>query len=137
MSDFPAKNRKAVSPSPSRKRRGQRNFLAGQAAEVAVAREYEAAGMSVAHRRWKGKSGEVDLIVRNGDEVVLVEVKKSRNFASASERLQPPQIARLLRAGEEFIGGEPAGALTPMRFDVALVDEQGRIQILENALSAF
>ena len=36
----------------------------------------------------------------------------------------------------EFVGGEPAGQLTEMRFDVALVDGQGRIEIIENALAA-
>ena len=92
--------------------------------------------MHVAKRRWRGRSGEVDLVVRNGDEVIFVEVKKSRDFERASEQLRPRQIQRLMRAGEEFVGGEPAGALTPMRFDVALMDDMGRIQILENALCA-
>ena len=36
----------------------------------------------------------------------------------------------------EFIGGEPAGQLTPVRFDLALVDGAGRIEILENAFAA-
>ncbi|WP_054002969.1 YraN family protein [Shimia sp. SK013] len=106
------------------------------AAEAAVARAYEAAGMVILRRRWRGRGGEIDLIVRNGAEIIFVEVKKSRDFARASEQLRPRQMARLMRAGEEFVGGEPAGLLTPMRFDVALMDDQGRIQILENALCA-
>ncbi|WP_093322833.1 YraN family protein [Shimia haliotis] len=126
----------AQTPLPSRQRRGQRNYLAGQAAEASVARHYEAAGMTVAQRRWRGKAGEIDLVMRNGNEMVFVEVKKSRNFASASGQLQPRQMARLMRAAEEFVGQEPGGALTPMRFDVALMDDLGRIHILENALWA-
>ncbi|MGR3714921.1 MAG: YraN family protein [Shimia sp.] len=122
--------------STQKQQRGQRNALAGMAAEDAVARHYEMAGMDVDHRRWRGRSGEIDLIVRNGDEIIFVEVKKSRDFARASESLRPRQMQRLMRAGEEFVGSEPAGSLTPMRFDVALVDDVGRIQILENALQA-
>lgn len=136
MCDLIAEDVGEAGPLPSRQRRGHRNFLSGMAAEAAVARTYEAAGMVVVQRRWRGRSGEVDLIVRNGAEIIFVEVKKSRDFARASEQLQPRQMSRLMRAGEEFVGGEPTGLLTPMRFDVALMDDRGRIQILENALQA-
>ena len=112
------------------------NYHAGQAAEANVAREYERQGMHVVHQRWRGRSGEIDLIMRRGDEVIFVEVKKSRSFHRAALRLQPGQIARLLSAGEEFLGGEPRGLLTDARFDVALVDVTGAVKIIENALMA-
>jgi putative endonuclease len=113
---------------------GRSNYLAGQAAEDAVLRHYEALGLTLAQARWRGKAGEVDLILRDGDELVFVEVKHSRNFDSATARLLPKQVARLMRAAEEFAGGEPKGLLTEMRFDVALVNGQGAVHILENAL---
>ena len=112
----------------------QTNFHAGQAAEANVAREYERQGMRVAHQRWRGRSGEIDLILRRNDEVIFVEVKKSRSFHRAALRLQPRQMARLLAAGEEFLGGEPRGLLTDARFDVALVNDSGAVEIIENAL---
>lgn len=113
---------------------GRRNYLAGQAAEDAVLRHYEAQGLTLAKARWRGKAGEVDLILRDGDALVFVEVKHSHSFDSAAARLLPKQIERLRRAAEEFAGGEPKGLLTEMRFDVALVNEQGAVHILENAL---
>ena len=117
-----------------REQTGRSNFLAGQAAEEAVLRHYEARGLTLAKARWRGKAGEVDLILRDGDEVVFVDVKHSRSFDSAAARLLPKQVERLMRAAEEFAGGEPKGLLTEMRFDVALVNEQGAVHILENAL---
>ena len=42
-------------------------------------------------------------------------------------------MRRIYRSAEEFIGGEPKGALTDVRFDVALVDQTGDLRILENA----
>jgi len=117
-----------------REETGRSNYLAGQAAEEAVLRHYAARGLTLAKARWRGKAGEVDLILRDGDEVVFVEVKHSRSFDSAAARLLPKQIERLMRAAEEFAGGEPKGLLTEMRFDVALVNEQGAVHILENAL---
>ncbi|SMP29178.1 YraN family protein [Shimia sagamensis] len=113
---------------------GRSNYLAGQAAEDMVLRHYEAKGLSLAKARWRGKAGEVDLILRDGDELVFVEVKHSRSFDSAVVRLLPKQVQRLMKAAEEFAGGEPKGLLTEMRFDVALVNGQGEVHILENAL---
>ena len=39
-------------------------------------------------------------------------------------------------AATEFLAGEPKGQLTDVRFDVALVDDKGRIEVLENAFAA-
>jgi putative endonuclease len=81
-------------------------------------------------------AGEIDLILREDDRVIFVEVKKSRDFARAAESLSYWQMQRILGAAEEFVAGEPKGLLTEMRFDVALVDAVGRIEILENACLA-
>lgn len=115
---------------------GKIGYLAGLAAEDAVVRTYVRAGLQLAHQRWRGQGGEVDLIFRDGAEVVFVEVKTSRTFARAAARLQPRQMARLMSAAEEFLGDEPKGLLTQMRFDVALVDGTGAVHILENALQS-
>jgi putative endonuclease len=113
---------------------GRSNYLAGQAAEDMVLRHYEARGLVLAKARWRGKAGEVDLILRDGEDLVFVEVKHSRSFDDAAARLLPQQVQRLRRAAEEFAGGEPNGLLTEMRCDVALVNGQGEVHILENAL---
>ncbi len=108
--------------------------MAGQAAEESVARFYEAAGGKILQQRWRGQAGEIDLIVSADDEIVFVEVKKSRDFARAAAALRPAQMARLRGAGEEYLGRLPNGLLTNARFDVALVDVHGAVKILENAL---
>lgn len=107
---------------------------AGLAAEAAVAARYLAAGREVLARRWRGRGGELDLVVRDGAELVFVEVKCSRSFARAAERLSPRQASRLFAAAAEFLAGVPGGQAVPVRFDVALVDGLGRIAVMENAL---
>lgn len=107
---------------------------AGLAAEAAVAGHYLRRGLDIVAERWRGTGGELDLVARDGAELVFIEVKKSRSFARAAERVTPRQAARLFDAAAEFVAGEPAGQDTPMRFDVALVDGLGRIEVLENAL---
>lgn len=108
---------------------------AGAAAEDVVCRHYEARGLTLAHRRWRCKTGEIDLVLRDGEVVVFVEVKLAATHAKAAEKLGPQQIARLFNAVEVFLGGEPAGALSEIRFDVALVDAGGAVEIRENAFS--
>ncbi len=120
----------------TRRMQGRTEYHAGLAAEERIAQDYERRGFAVERRRWRGAGGEIDLIVRDGDAVIFIEVKKSRDFARAAERLSPRQMARLCQSAEEFLAGEPRGLLTDMRFDVALVDGQGRHHILENAFGA-
>ncbi len=119
-----------------RRDRGLRAYLSGEAAEARVAQDYERRGCSVARRRWRGKGGEIDLIVRQGADVIFVEVKSARDFATAADRLGARQMARLYTAASEFLEGEPAGQLTGARFDVALVDRRGAFEIVENAFGA-
>ncbi|SMY06026.1 YraN family protein [Flavimaricola marinus] len=115
------------------KHRGTTHHYAGLAAEDIVSRDYACRGGKVVHRRWRGSGGEIDLIARDGDQVIFIEVKKSRTFGQAAHRLSRRQMDRICSAATEFLGGEPRGQLTDIRFDLALVDGQGAVQIIENA----
>lgn len=115
---------------------GKISYLSGLAAEEAVARHYARGGLAVAARRWRGEGGEIDLIARDGASIVFIEVKAARTHSEAVQRVTPLQSRRIMAAAEEFVGTEPAGTLTPMRFDVALVDALGRIDVIENAFAA-
>ncbi len=112
---------------------GKTAYHAGLSAEEIVALDYARRGRPVTHRRWRGDSGEIDLIAREGDCVVFIEVKKSSNFDRAATHLNRRQMDRLCVAATEFLAGEPRGQLTDMRFDLALVDGHGAMRIIENA----
>lgn len=122
--------------SSARARKGRRAYHAGCAAEDQVARLYDRAGRPICARRWRGMGGEIDLIARDGSEVIFIEVKQSRTHAEAAEHLTQRQIARICASASEFLAGEPLGQNTDVRFDVALVDAAGQIEILENAFAA-
>lgn len=115
---------------------GAVSYHAGKCAEDQVAQLYQKSGQIVVARRWRGVSGEIDVIARDGNEVIFIEVKKSRTHAEAAEHLGRRQMDRICLTATEFVGGEPGGQDTPMRFDVALVDAAGRIEILQNAFAA-
>lgn len=105
----------------------------GALAEDAVARLLVRAGATVLARRWRGTAGEIDLVCRIGSCVVFVEVKSARHHAEAAGRLDRRQMDRICRTACEFCAKLPSGQATEMRFDVALVDGMGRVELLENA----
>lgn len=119
--------------SAGRRTRGQVAALSGAMAEEGVARLLEGRGMTVLARRWRGPSGEIDLICLSGDCLVFVEVKQAATHAEAALRLGRPQQARILRAALDYCEATGRPALSEMRFDAALVDRQGQIELVESA----
>ncbi|NBD29689.1 MAG: hypothetical protein GVY31_06585 [Alphaproteobacteria bacterium] len=116
--------------------KGLTAFHAGQAAEHCVARHYERRGYVSEARRWRCPSGEVDLIARDGGRTVFIEVKKARDHAAAAARIAPAQARRIMAAALDYLDATGRGADSEMRFDVALVDGTGRVEIVENAFMA-
>ena len=133
IATLPAGQPMPVWAGGARQQRGRTAYHTGLAAEESVARDYGRRGRTVAARRWRGLSGEIDLVVRDGEGFVFVEVKQARTFDLAAERLSRRQMDRICLAAQEFVGTQPRGSLTDMRFDLALVDGQGRVQVIENA----
>jgi putative endonuclease len=119
----------------SRSARGRANYHAGHAAEGSVARHYEDRGIAICALNWRGITGEIDLIGRQGDAVIFVEVKQSRSHDLAASHVSRTQIGRIFATVDEFLAGEPKGLLTDVRIDLALVDGQGRIEVVENAFA--
>ncbi|MGR3434843.1 MAG: YraN family protein [Shimia sp.] len=117
--------------------RSRINDAAGRAAEAQALAHYIQSGYALRDHRWRGQGGELDLVLEAPDApggIVVVEVKASKTHAAAAQRLQARQMARIWAATEEYLGTCPDGQLTDIRFDVALVDATGRVDVVENAL---
>lgn len=123
--------------SKARRDMGRCGHYAGAAAEMRVAQDYERRGFPIARHRWRGQGGEIDLIAKDGDGLVFIEVKQSRSFARAAERLSHRQMQRLQSAAEEYLGSQPKGSLTDVRFDVALINGHGEMRVIENAFGGW
>lgn len=121
----------------ARQDRGRRAFLSGAAAERIVERQYQARGVQLLETRWRGQSGEIDMILQDGPAVVFCEVKKARDFDTAMSRLRLPQIQRIHGAAAEYLANVPDGQLAQVRFDLAVVDETGQSEIHDNAFGHF
>ena len=116
-----------------RQLQGMISYRVGHLAEDAVARLYQGLGYRLEARCWRGVCGEIDLVFRHGGGWGFVEVKSSKTWARAAESLSRRQIGRVQNAALEFMAQAPKYRSTDMRFDVALVDGMGQIDVIENA----
>lgn len=62
------------------------------------------AGLDILDRNWRCSMGEVDLVARDGDETVFVEVKTRTSVAYGHplEAVTPAKLARLYRLAREW-----------------------------------
>ncbi|MFD0859666.1 YraN family protein [Roseovarius aquimarinus] len=124
-------------PAPARRDRGRRAYNSGLAAEERAVALYRAAGLRLLETRWRGKSGEIDLILDDGGEIVFAEVKQARSHDGAIASLGVAQMRRIHAAASEYLAHCPKGQLSDIRFDLAVVDQAGRCDILEGFFSHF
>jgi putative endonuclease len=107
----------------------------GRRAEDLAAAFLAAKGLTVVERNFRAKSGEIDLVARDGDEVVFVEVRAraSRDFGGAAASVDAGKRRRLVRAARVWLAAR--GWDGPCRFDVVAVDG-GRLEHLPAAFEA-
>lgn len=89
-------------------------------------------GLVLVQRNFRRKGGEVDLIMRERDTLVFIEVRKrsDRRFGGAAASVTPHKQARLILAAQLFLQRfrEPPAC----RFDVVAIDD-GRVDWLIDA----
>jgi putative endonuclease len=78
------------------------NRLLGDRGERAAARHLKRHGMRVLLRGYRTKQGEIDLIARDGNTLVFVEVK-SRRYGVPAEAVTPEKQRRLTMAALHFL----------------------------------
>jgi len=117
------------------RRGGRGGYLSGLSAEEQAARVYERRGAVILERRHRSEAGEIDLIVREGEILVFVEVKKRRSRATAADSITERQWRRLGLAASRYmlVESDKTGPVRGCRFDAALVGGDGGIEIIENA----
>ncbi|WAZ24382.1 YraN family protein [Streptomyces cinnabarinus] len=101
----------------------------GKYGERLAARRLAEAGMTVLERNWRcGRTGEIDIVARDGDALVVVEVKTRRAdcFEHPMAAVTPEKAERLRDLAERWIqthGGAPPGGV---RIDVIGILLPGR-----------
>lgn len=95
----------------------------GRNAEAAAERYLKRRGFQPLFKNYRSGHHEIDLVMRDGDYLVFIEVKarKSDRYGSPAEAVTPEKQRRLIAAAQGFLLREncPDSAV---RFDVVEVD---------------
>lgn len=108
------------------------NTELGRRGEATAAAYLEAAGHEIIDRNWRCADGEIDLVTRDGAEVVFVEVKTRRSTRAGHplEAITPAKLARLRRLAGAWIATHPNRA-SRIRLDaVGIVHRPGAAPVV-------
>lgn len=94
-------------------------------------------GYEILARRYRTRYGEIDIVARDGDTIVIVEVKTRDGdaFGAGADAVTGSKQRRLVRMGTDYLLRGRLGG-SPCRFDVIEVDvagDQPRIEVYRNA----
>ena len=113
----------------------------GAAAEALAAAHLESHGLAILVRNLRCRGGEVDLIARDRNSIVFVEVRLRSNprFGGAAASITATKQQRVILAARYWLAGAGrAYANAPCRFDAVLLEglDPPRIEWLRGAFDA-
>jgi putative endonuclease len=96
----------------------------GQRGEDEAARLLESHGLELLQRNYRCRGGEIDLVMRDGSTLVLVEVRlrSSGEFGGAAASVGPKKQRRFAHAARHLMLTRPDLRALPVRFDVVALD---------------
>ena len=88
--------------------------------EERAARWLQAKGLQLLQRNFQRKTGEIDIIARDGDHLVFIEVRSRSNprYSSAAASVDRRKQQRIARTAQLYLQQYPCAAKLPCRFDV-------------------
>ncbi|MBA8877718.1 YraN family protein [Phyllobacterium myrsinacearum] len=103
--------------------RGKRHtaYRRGHSAEYFAALALMLKGFRIVERRYRTRLGEIDLIARRGDLVLIVEVKARRTIEQAMDAITGTTARRIESAADLWLARQPDYAKLSLRFDMVAV----------------
>lgn len=98
-----------------------RAYRKGHRGEWLAALALMVKGYRIVARRYRTKLGEIDLIARRGDLIVIVEVKVRPTLASAMEAVVFMSERRIEAAADLWLARQPDYGRLSVRFDLVAV----------------
>lgn len=103
--------------------------LRGLMAERRAAAYLRGLGMTVERSRYRAADGEIDLIMRDGETLVFVEVKSAPHLGEGAMRVDKRKRLRIKSAARAYLKEHPADAV---RYDV-LEESDAGLRLMKNA----
>ncbi|MGH8220648.1 MAG: YraN family protein [Steroidobacteraceae bacterium] len=97
----------------------------GAAAEEIAATYLAAHGVKILERNYRRRLGELDVIARQGDTLLIVEVRtrSTSAYGGAAASVDGPKRRRIVRAAQQLLQRRRALARLAVRFDVIVVSD--------------
>lgn len=88
----------------------------------------ERAGLKPLERNFNCRYGEIDLVMRDGDVIVFVEVRyrRRRGFGDGIDSIDAAKRAKLVRAAGAYLSAHPHLADRTCRFDAIAIGEDAQ-----------
>ena len=104
--------------------KAKNNRTIGSHYEQQVAAFLQQKGFEILELNYRCRSGEIDIVARDGNYLVFVEVKyrKSSNAGSALEAIDARKAAQVRRVAQMYLYQKHYSENTPCRFDAAGVN---------------
>jgi len=95
----------------------------GESGENLAVSELERREYAILARRYRTRHGEIDIVAKDGETIVFVEVKarSTAEFGTAAEALTTWKKRRLTAMAEDYLARHRITD-TPCRFDVVAID---------------
>lgn len=109
----------------------------GRAGEEAAARFFKDKGWRILERNYQNRYGEVDIIAKDGETLVFIEVKNWDYFAYSDLEyaLDEKKRRNIIQVARSFIDLLGAGEDIPVRFDVFFCGVGGDCAYIESAFT--
>ena len=103
------------------KQQRKASYKKGLSAEIIAAFYLFLKGYFVIARRFKTKSGEIDLIARRGKTILIVEVKARKDLSLAHDAVDNLSYKRIMAAADIWLMQQQDAASLSLRFDVIII----------------
>ncbi len=110
-----------------------KSYKHGHMAEQLAALYLLLKGYKILKRRYKTPVGEIDLVARKRNILVLVEVKLRKDPTAALESITLKNQSRVMQAAQYFISAHPSCAHMDIRFDAIVMGWPFYWRHLDNA----
>jgi putative endonuclease len=114
-------------------------YKQGNAAENVACQYLETQGLTLVERNYRCRSGELDLVMRDGSYLVFVEVRcrRDKRYGMPAETVTKIKQKRLIRAATHYLQYHHLDV--PCRFDIIAVTQVNgklRLEWIQNAFQA-
>lgn len=109
----------------------------GQIAEDEACKFLQQHGLKLVEKNYRCRTGEIDLIMQDKEELVFVEVRyrTKSDYGSALDSVDQNKIQKVISAASHYVSKHQPDL--PMRFDVIGFDASYKPKWVTNAFSAF